>query len=164
MVYELEPELWDAVSQAEPIHPAVLAKLDVDGRRVLEVAAGSGRLTVYLCPRAAELICVEPSSGLRRILAGRCRGADIRPGFFQKLPVADAWAALTISSASIPADAGAVLELERATAPGGMIALIRPEDPDWSQSRGWERLTFDPSRVVIDPSGPGHDAIFGTLV
>src|SRR6202158_4145013 len=112
MVYELEPELWDAVSQAEPIHPAVLAKLDVDGRRVLEVAAGSGRLTVYLCPRAAELICVEPSSGLRRILAGRCRGADIRAGFFQKLPIADAWAALTISSASIPPDTGAVLELE----------------------------------------------------
>src|SRR5260370_11292931 len=90
MVYELEPELWDAVSQAEPIHPALLAKLDIDGRRVLEVAAGSGRLTVYLCPRAAELVCVEPSAGLRRILAGRCRGADIRPGFFQKLPVADA--------------------------------------------------------------------------
>jgi SAM-dependent methyltransferase len=163
MVYELEPQLWDALSQAEPIHPAVLAKLDVDGRRVLEVAAGSGRLTVYLCPRAAELICVEPSAGLRRILAGRCRSADIRAGFFQQLPIADAWAALTISSASIPPDPGAVLELERVTARGGMIALISPEDPDWFQARGWGRLSFDPSEVVIRPHDPELEAIFGPL-
>src|ERR1700716_3746100 len=68
MVYGLEPELWDAISEAETIHPGILAKLEIDGRRVLEVAAGSGRLTVYLCPRASELVCVEPSSGLRSIL------------------------------------------------------------------------------------------------
>lgn len=163
MVYELEPELWDAVSQAEPIHPALLAKLDVDGRRVLEVAAGSGRLTVYLCPRAAELVCVEPSLGLRRILAGRCRSADIRAGFFDKLPVAGAWADLTVSSASIPPDPGAVHELERATAPGGTVALISPEDPAWFQARGWERLSFDPSEVVIRPHDTELEAIFGPL-
>jgi hypothetical protein len=163
MVYELEPELWDAVSQAEPIHPALLAKLEVDGRRVLEVAAGSGRLTEYLCPRAAELVCVEPSSGLRRILAGRCPGADIRAGFFEKLPIADGWAALTTSSASIPPDPGAVLELERATAPRGMVALISPEDPAWFQARGWQRLSFDPSEVVIRPHDPELETIFGPL-
>jgi hypothetical protein len=163
MVYELEPELWDAVSQAEPIHPAILAKLDVDGRRVLEVAAGSGRLTEYLCPRAAELVCVEPSSGLRRILASRCRSADIRAGFFHKLPIADGWAALTISSASIPPDPGAVLELERATARGGMVALISPEGPDWFQAHGWQRLSFDPTEVVIRPHDPELEAIFGPL-
>src|SRR5260370_18407318 len=67
MVYELEPELWDAVSQAEPIHPGVLAKLEIEGRRVLEVAAGSGRLTVHNCRPAAELLSVETSSGLRSI-------------------------------------------------------------------------------------------------
>jgi hypothetical protein len=163
MVYELEPELWDAVSQVEPIHPAVLAKLDVDRRRVLEVAAGSGRLTVYLCPRAAELVCVEPSAGLRRILAGRCQRADIRAGFFQKLPIDDGWAALTISSASMPPDPGVVLELERATTAGGMVALISPEDPAWFQARGWERLSFDPSEVVIKPHDPELEAIFGPL-
>ena len=163
MLYELEPELWDAVSRAEPIHPGVLAKLDVDGRRVLEVAAGSGRLTKYLCPRAAELVCVEPSAGLRRILTGRCRSADIRAGFFQKLPIADAWAALTVSSASVPADPGAVLELERATARGGTVALISPEDPDWFEARGWDRLSFDPTEVVIRPHDPELEAIFGPL-
>ena len=163
MVYELEPELWDAVSQAEPIHPGILAKLEIDGRRVLEVAAGSGRLTAYLCPRAAQLVCVEPSSGLRRILAGRCPSADVRAGFFHALPIVDAWADLTVSCASIPPDPGVVLELERATAPGGVLALISPESPDWFQARGWERQVFDPTDVVINPHDPELETIFGPL-
>ncbi len=161
MVYELEPELWDALSQAEPIHPDILKRLETDGRRVLEVAAGSGRLTVYLCPRAAELVCVEPSSGLRRILVSRCATADIRPGFFDALPIVDDWADLTVSCASFRPDPGAVLELERATAPGGVIALISPESPEWFEARGWDRLSFDPADVVIPPHDPELEAIFG---
>jgi len=163
MVYELEPELWDAVSQAEPIHPGILAKLEIEGRRVLEVAAGSGRLTVYLCPRASELVCVEPSSGLRRILVSRCPSADIRAGFFDGLPIVDGWAEVTVSCASIRPDPGEVLELERATAPGGVIALISPESPDWFEARGWDRLSFDPTDVVINPHDPELEAIFGPL-
>jgi SAM-dependent methyltransferase len=163
MVYELEPELWDALSQAEPIHPGILAQLEIEGRRVLEVAAGSGRLTVYLCPRASELVCVEPSSGLRRILGSRCPTADIRSGFFHALPIVDGWADLTVSCASIPPDLDAILELERATAPGGVIALISPESPDWFETRGWERLRFDPTDVVINPHDPELEAIFGQL-
>src|SRR5713226_9172086 len=112
MVYELEPELWDAVSRAEPIHPGILAKLEIEGRRVLEVAAGSGRLTVYLCPRASELVCVEPSSGLRRILVSRCPTADVSAGFFHALPIVDGWAELTVACASVPPDPGVGLDLE----------------------------------------------------
>ncbi len=163
MLYELEPELWDAVSQAEPIHPDILTKLEIDGRRVLEVGAGSGRLTVYLCPRAAELVCVEPSSGLRRILVSRCPRAGVRAGFFQALPVVDSWAELTLSCASFQPDPRAVLELERTTARGGVLALISPESPDWFQARGWERLSFDPTEVVINPHDPELEAIFGPL-
>jgi ubiquinone/menaquinone biosynthesis C-methylase UbiE len=163
MVYELEPELWDAVGQAEPIHPGILARLEIEGRRVLEVAAGSGRLTVYLCPRASELVCVEPSSGLRRILAGRCPSAEIRAGFFDALPIVDSWAELTVSCAGVPPDPGAINELERATARGGGIVLISPESPDWFQARGWERLSFDPANVVIKPHDPELEAIFGPL-
>jgi SAM-dependent methyltransferase len=163
MVYELEPELWDAVSQAEPIHPGILAALEIEGRRVLEVAAGSGRLTVHLCPRATELICVEPSLGLRRILAGRCPSAEIRAGFFDALPIGDAWADLTVSCASVPSDPDAISELERVTARDGVIALISPENPDWFQAHGWRRLSFDPTEVMIRPHDPSLEGIFGPL-
>jgi SAM-dependent methyltransferase len=163
MVYELEPALWDAVSQAEPIHPEILGKLEIDGRRVLEVAAGSGRLTVYLCPRAAQLICVEPSAGLRRILATRCPSADIRAGFFRALPIVDGWAELTVACAGLKPDPEAVRELERATAPGGLLVLISPENPDWFEARGWDRLSFDPTEVVLRPHDPALERIFGPL-
>jgi len=163
MVYELEPELWDAVSQAEPIHPAILATLEIEGRKVLEVAAGSGRLTVHLCPQASELVCIEPSLGLRRILAGRCPSAEVRPGYFDALPIADAWADLTISCASVPPDSAAVVELERVTARGGLIALISPENPEWFEARGWQRLRFDPTQVMIRPHDSALEAIFGPL-
>jgi SAM-dependent methyltransferase len=163
LVYELEPELWDAVSQAEPIHPALLALLEIDGRRVLEVAAGSGRLTGYLCPRAAELVCVEPSSGLRRILVSRCPSADVRSGFFNALPIVDGWAELTVCCASFQPDPDAVVELERATKPGGVLALISPDSPEWFVERGWERLSFDPTDVVINPHDPELEAIVGPL-
>jgi SAM-dependent methyltransferase len=163
LVYELEPELWDAISQVEPIHPGVLAKLEIDGRRVLEVAAGSGRLTVHLCPRAAELVCVEPSTGLRRILAGRCPTADVRAGFFHALPIVDGWAELTVCCAGMEPDPEAVLELERVTARGGVLALISPESPEWFQAQGWERLSFDGAEVVIQPHDPELEAILGPL-
>src|SRR5260370_9405344 len=119
------------------MHPGIVAKLEIDGRRVLEVAAGSGRLTLYLCPRAAELVCVEPSSGLRRILAVRCPSADVRAGFFHALPIVDGWADLTVSCASIPPHPGLVLELERATAHAGVPALIIPASHDWFQPPAW---------------------------
>ncbi|HEX9560827.1 MAG TPA: hypothetical protein VGA76_06290, partial [Candidatus Dormibacteraeota bacterium] len=73
------------------------------------------------------------------------------------------WAELTVSCASIPPDPGVVLELERATAPGGMLALISPEKPDWFEAHGWERLSFDPTEVVIAPHDPELEAIFGPL-
>lgn len=163
LVYELEPDLWDALSQAEHIHPGVLANLDVEGRRVLEVAAGSGRLTVHLCSHAKELICVEPSEGLRQILVHRCATADIRPGFVERLPIEDGWAELTVSCASVGPDPVWLSELERVTARGGVLALISPEDPEWFEARGWRRLSFDPADVPPTPHDPELEAIFGSL-
>src|SRR5215472_3231809 len=48
LAYELAPDLWDRLARAERIAPALLADLTADGGRVLEVGAGSGRLTTDL--------------------------------------------------------------------------------------------------------------------
>ena len=71
LVYHLLPERWDALSRIEPIHPGVIAALPADGARVLEVAAGTGRLTVHLAARARIVIAVEPVAPLREILQRR---------------------------------------------------------------------------------------------
>jgi hypothetical protein len=75
----------------------------------------------------------------------------------------DGWAELTVSCTSLKPDSSAVCELERATAPGGLLVLISPESPDWFEARGWERLSFDPTDVVINPHDPELEEIFGPL-
>ena len=163
LVYHLRPERWDELSRVEPIHPAVLAALPADGARVLEVAAGSGRLTVELAARARSVIAVEPAGPLREILRARLPEIAVLDAMADDLPVARAWADLSVSCASLGPDPRALAELERCTRPGGTLALVSPEDPGWFEARGWRRLSFDPGEVVLPPHDPRLEAFFGPL-
>ena len=163
LVYHLRPERWDELSRAEPIHPAVLAALPADGARVLEIAAGSGRLTVELAARAREVIAIEPAGPLREILRARLPAIAILDAMADDLPVGDGWADLTVSCASLGPDPRALSELERCTRQGGTLALVSPEDPGWFEARGWRRLSFDPGEVAVPPHDPRLEAFFGPL-
>src|SRR5882762_2054410 len=61
LLYRLEPELYDRLIRAEPLHPGILDWLPARLGTVVEVGAGTGRLTLALATRAAELIAVEPA-------------------------------------------------------------------------------------------------------
>jgi SAM-dependent methyltransferase len=163
LVYHLRPERWDELSRAEPVHPGVLEALPADGARVLEIAAGSGRLTVELAPRARSLIAIEPAGPLREILRGRLPGIAVLDATAEELPVAGGWADLTVSCASLGPDPRALRELERCTRPGGTLALVSPMDPGWFEAHGWRRLSFDPREVPIPPHDPSLEAFFGPL-
>jgi SAM-dependent methyltransferase len=162
LLYELEPELWDRLANAEPLHPGVLASLRVDGRRVLEIGAGGGRLTAHLVHRARELVCIEPAPGLRRLLRRRFPDLEVRHGYADDLPVDDAWADVSIACATLGPDPKAVAELERVTAPAGALALISPDHPEWFTRRGWSRISFDAADVHLPPRDPSLDDIFGS--
>jgi SAM-dependent methyltransferase len=163
LVYHLLPARWDELSRTEPIHPALLEALPDDGGRVLEVGAGTGRLTNHLASRARSLIAVEPVEALRAILQARFPGIAVIDAVAQELPVADGWADLTVACASIGPDPACVREMERCTRPGGTVALISPEHPEWFESHGWRRLSFEPADVVIPPHDPELEAFFGPL-
>jgi SAM-dependent methyltransferase len=163
LVYNLLPDRWDELSRVEPIHPDVLEALPADGARVLEIGAGSGRLTSILATRARSLIAVEPVAPLRAILQARVPGIAVLEAVAQDLPVTDRWADLTVACAIPGPDPASVREMERCTQRGGMVALISPEHPEWFESHGWRRLRFDPAEVAIPPHDAGLEAFFGPL-
>lgn len=163
LVYHLRPERWDELSRAEPIHPGLLEAIPADGARVLEVAAGSGRLTVELARRARTLIAVEPAAPLRAILHLRLPEVAVLDAVADDIPVADGWADLAISCASLGPDPSAIRELERCTRHGGTLALVSPEEPEWFEAHGWRRLHFDPGEVLLPPHDPSLERFFGPL-
>jgi SAM-dependent methyltransferase len=160
-VYHLRPEQWKALAAAEPIHPRALKllhDLGADRGRVIEVGAGSGRLTVHLVEWSQELVAVDPSLPLLRILTTRTRLAHPAAGWAEALPVRDGWADVFVSCASLGMDEAVIAEAERVTRPGGLIVLVSPEPGD---RRGWSDQQFDPDEVYLPPHDAWIDEVFG---
>lgn len=160
-VYHLEPARWDALALAEPIHPSLLATLPITSGRVLEIGAGSGRLTTHLAERSGRLIAIEPSAGLARLLRGRLREIHVVSAWAEALPLPDGWSELTVACGLLGPEATVLNELERVTETGGEIVLISPEQPDWFEANGWQRLSFDPRPAP--PHDDWIDKFFGPL-
>jgi SAM-dependent methyltransferase len=167
LVYRLEPMLYDRLCSAERLHPGVIEWLPAGVDRVVEVGAGTGRLTLELLDRARELVAIEPAAPLREILARRLerRGgclAQARAGFFDDLPVPDDWADLVVAcSAFTPEDRhggeAGLTEMERVCRPGGLVALIWPNNLDWLASRGYSYLSF-PGQMFVEFGSPEEAA------
>ncbi len=161
LVYHLEPEMWDELARAEPIHPGLLDALPSAPRSVLEIGAGSGRLTTHLAERFTSLIAIEPSAGLRGLLRRRLANLCVVAAWAEALPIPDAWSQLTTACGALGPDTTVLDELERVTGRGGEIVLISPEQPEWFEGNGWNRLSLDPV------TAPAHDgwieAFFGPL-
>ena len=167
-VYHLEPERWDELSRHEPIHPAILERLPRDVGTGLDVGAGSGRLTAHLVERCRQVIAVEPSAGLRSLLARRLPAVKVEHGWADALPVADASCDLVSACGALGPDPAALAELHRVASPGGWIALVSPEEPEWFEAQGWLRFTAPPISPPPHPSwiddffgqpGPPHELV-----
>jgi SAM-dependent methyltransferase len=152
LLYRKEPELWERLVAGERIHPGVIAWLPA-ARSAVELAAGSGRLTLDLAPHCERLVAIEPSAPFREQLERKLgdRGlahVEVRPGFFDAIPLPDASADLVVSCSSFtsdPAHGGdaGLDEMRRVLAPGGTIALVWPSDVDWLRERGFRYECFD---------------------
>jgi len=161
LVYHLEPERWDALALVEPIHPSVLAALPSARGRVLEIGAGSGRLTAYLAERCTSLIAIEPSTGLARLLRSRLPRIRVIAAWAEALPLPNHWSELTVACGLLGPDPTVLNELERVTVSGGEIVLISPEQPEWFEGDGWRRLSLDP--LPCPPHDDWIESFFGPL-
>jgi SAM-dependent methyltransferase len=153
LLYRLEPELYDRLVSGERLHPGVLGWLPNSVERIVEVGAGTGRLTLELIRRAREVIAVEPAAPLRRLLNRKLLREDHRDrvrvthGFFDDLPVADSCADLVVAcSALTPASAHGgepgLAEMERVCRPGGRVVIVWPNSVDWLAAHGYRYVSF----------------------
>lgn len=102
------------------------------GRTVVDLAAGTGKLTRALLVTGAEVVAVEPVAEMRTALPAGARAVD---GTAEAMPLHDASAdAVAVAQAFHWFDGdAAVAEIHRVLRPGGAVALVwnrrRMDDP-----------------------------------
>jgi SAM-dependent methyltransferase len=154
LLYRLEPDLYDRLATAERLHPGVIDWLPRSADRIVEVGAGSGRLTLELIDRGREVVAVEPAAGLRQVLerklarAGHGSRARVTHGFLDDLPVPSGSADLVVACSVLTPAAGhggdaGLAEMERVCRPGGCVAIIWPNHLEWLAARGYQYASFD---------------------
>ena len=104
--------------------------LDEDSR-VLDLAAGTGKLTELLADRFGDVVAVEPLDEMRRVLEQKLPGVMALAGTAQAIPLPDGAvpAVFTGSAFHWFATAEALAEIHRVLAPGGGLVLLwnRPD-------------------------------------
>jgi len=112
----------------------VVAELGIGpGRRVLDLAAGTGKLTELLVPTGASVVAVEPSAGMRTVLARRCPGVVVLEGTATDLPLPASSVDAVVVAQAFHWFAGpdALAEMYRVLRPGGGLGLVwNRRDPD----------------------------------
>lgn len=106
------------------------------GPTVVDLAAGTGKLTVDLVEAGAHVVAVEPIAEMRAQLTALLPGVEARSGVAEDLPVEDASVDLvTVAQAFHWFDAPAALaEIHRVLRPDGHLAMIwnvRDETVEW---------------------------------
>jgi ubiquinone/menaquinone biosynthesis C-methylase UbiE len=147
----------DAYERARPSYPAEAVAFVVGrggigpGRRVLDLAAGTGKFTRLLAPTGAEVVAVEPVAGMREQFVAALPAVEVHDGTAEALPVADdSVDAVTVAQAFHWFDpAVALAEIGRVLRPGGHLFLLwnaRDRSHDWVRTYG-DLLVDSPDAV-----------------
>ncbi len=96
------------------------------GRRVLDLAAGTGKLTRLLASTGASLIAVEPVAEMRSALAELAPGVDVRAGTAEAIPLPDASVDAVVIAQAFHwfASEQALAEIARVLTPTGRLGLV----------------------------------------
>jgi SAM-dependent methyltransferase len=121
---EYTPAAAEAIASALHVAPGV---------RVLDLAAGTGKLTRALLSVGLDVIAVEPQAELRKILAASVGAERVLDGIAEEIPLPNgSVAAVTVADAFHWFNhAAALREIQRVLIAGGGLAVLRIL-PDWS--------------------------------
>jgi SAM-dependent methyltransferase len=132
---------------ARPTYPGEAAAFVVGhaslgpGRRVLDLAAGTGKFTRALVASGAEVVAVEPVAAMREQLVTAVPEVEVLDGTAEAIPLGDAAVdAVTVAQAFHWFDPNpALAEIHRVLRPGGTLALLwntRDRSADWIRAWG----------------------------
>jgi ubiquinone/menaquinone biosynthesis C-methylase UbiE len=111
------------------------------GRTVLDLAAGTGKLTRALARTRARVVAVEPAEGMLDLLRATAPGVEAFAGTAEEIPLGDGSVdAVTVAQAfHWFADERALAEIHRVLGVGGRLALL------------WNRRDLDaPAHAELD--------------
>jgi SAM-dependent methyltransferase len=132
----------DAYDRGRPDFPPIaiaslVAELDLrPGRTLLELGAGTGKLTKMLMPSGAGIVAVEPVAAMRERLVESAPGVEVIDAVAEGLPLADASIDAAVAAQAFHWFDGprALEELARVLVSGARLALVwnvRDERTSW---------------------------------
>jgi SAM-dependent methyltransferase len=106
--------------------------------RVLDLAAGTGKLTELLVPFGPDLVAVEPIDEMRRWIAEKLPDVEALAGTAESMPLSDRSVdAVVVGQAFHWFDApAAAVEIQRVLRPSGRLGVVfnvRDEEVDWQR-------------------------------
>jgi SAM-dependent methyltransferase len=142
-------ETYDRYRPSPPPEAAALLG-ELEGKRVLEVAAGTGLWTRFLLSLGAELTIVEPDDQMRAVLERRSPHVASLVGTAESLPVDDASFDVVVSSSAWHwfTQPDATNEMARVLVDGGTLFVLWngfSRDVEWVNELTALRDVSDPS-------------------
>jgi len=129
IVYAVDPSIYDVQPFLNWDPNELLALTDFTGQTVIDVGAGTGKLTLLVAEKADVVFAVEPVTNLRNYLKQKARARNLNniypvDGLITDIPCPPQFADITMGGHVFGDDLEAEYkELRRVTRPGGMIIL-----------------------------------------
>jgi SAM-dependent methyltransferase len=122
----------ESYERRRPTYPAALVEWLVDrlglrpGTTVVDLGAGTGKLTRALVPTGAHVVAVEPLPEMRSQLEAAVPGADVLAGSAEALPLPDDSVDAVVAASAFHwfETERALVEIHRVLVPGGALATV----------------------------------------
>ena len=127
---------------------------------VLDLGAGTGKLTRLLVGAYGRVVAVEPAEAMRRLLETICPQAEAHPGIGQEIPLPDASVDAVFAAQAFHwfDDERALAEIVRVLRPRGALVLM------WNLPAGpWQPSTSAAEELLISHGPAPNEASYDPL-